>query len=41
VDPELLASLELVKECAELVYAQRVAPEWAYAPRASLARLLG
>jgi maltokinase len=40
VDPDLLAVLELAKECAELVYAQRVLPEWEYAPRLGLARLL-
>jgi maltokinase len=40
VDAELLGLLELAKECAELVYAQRVAPEWAYAPMASFARML-
>jgi 1,4-alpha-glucan branching enzyme len=40
VDRPLLAALELAKECAELVYAQRVLPEWAYAPRLGLRRLL-
>jgi predicted trehalose synthase len=40
VDRELLAALELAKECAELVYAQRVLPEWLYAPRLGLRRLL-
>jgi maltokinase len=40
VDPALLAALELAKECAELVYAQRVLPEWLYAPRLGLRRLL-
>jgi maltokinase len=40
VDPDLLDALELAKECAELVYAQRVAPEWTYAPMASFARML-
>jgi predicted trehalose synthase len=40
VDPELLAALELAKECAELRYAQRVLPEWEYAPRLGLGRLL-
>jgi predicted trehalose synthase len=40
VDPVLLAALELAKECAELVYAQRVLPEWLYAPRLGLRRLL-
>jgi maltokinase len=36
----LLAALELASECRELVYAHRVVPEWAYAPRAGLQRLL-
>jgi maltokinase len=40
VDRPLLAALELASECRELVYAHRVVPEWAYAPRAGLARLL-
>jgi maltokinase len=40
VDRELLTALELAKECAELVYAQRVLPEWLYAPRLGLRRLL-
>jgi maltokinase len=40
VDPALVAALELAKECAELRYAQRVLPEWEYAPRLGLARLL-
>jgi predicted trehalose synthase len=40
LDRELLALLELAKECAEFVYAQRVLPEWLYAPREALARLL-
>jgi predicted trehalose synthase len=40
VDAELVGLLELAKECAELVYAQRVAPEWAYAPMASFTRML-
>jgi trehalose synthase-fused probable maltokinase len=40
VDRELLAALELAKECAELVYALRVLPEWLYAPRLGLRRLL-
>jgi predicted trehalose synthase len=39
-DADVLNLLELAKECAELVYAQRVAPEWAYAPMASFARML-
>jgi maltokinase len=40
VDRALLAALELAKECAELVYALRVLPEWLYAPRLGLRRLL-
>jgi maltokinase len=36
----LLHALELAKACQELVYASRVVPEWAYAPRAGLGRLL-
>jgi maltokinase len=40
VDRALLAALELAGECRELVYAHRVVPEWAYAPRAGLRRLL-
>jgi maltokinase len=40
IDEDLLGVLELAKECAELVYAQRVAPEWTYAPMASFARML-
>jgi predicted trehalose synthase len=40
VDRALLAALELAKECSEYVYAQRVAPEWAYAPRLGMRRLL-
>ena len=40
VDPALLHALELAKACQELVYANRVLPEWAYAPRAGLGRLL-
>lgn len=40
VDPELLAALELAKECSEYVYALRVAPEWLYAPRHAMRRLL-
>jgi predicted trehalose synthase len=39
-DPALLDALELAKECGELVYARRVLPEWAYAPRRGLERLL-
>jgi maltokinase len=40
VDPALLAALELAKECSEYVYAQRVLPEWLYAPQLGLRRLL-
>jgi predicted trehalose synthase len=40
VDRPLLAALELASECRELVYAHRVVPEWLYAPRAGLQRLL-
>jgi maltokinase len=40
VDLELLHGLEVAKECQELVYAARVVPEWSYAPRAGLRRLL-
>ncbi|HEY8584162.1 MAG TPA: hypothetical protein VIL49_14500, partial [Capillimicrobium sp.] len=39
-DPELLSALELAKSCQELIYAHRVVPEWAYAPRAGLRALL-
>jgi maltokinase len=40
VDTDLLAALEVASECRELVYAHRVVPEWLYAPRAGLKRLL-
>jgi predicted trehalose synthase len=40
VDLELLLALEVASECRELVYAHRVVPEWLYAPRAGLKRLL-
>lgn len=40
VDTDLLAALEVAGECRELVYAHRVVPEWLYAPRAGLKRLL-
>jgi maltokinase len=40
VDAVLLHALEVAKACQELVYASRVLPEWAYAPRAGLRRLL-
>jgi maltokinase len=40
VDGDLLAALEVASECRELVYAHRVVPEWLYAPRAGLERLL-
>ena len=38
-DPGVLHGLEVAKECFELRYAQRVLPEWAYAPRLGLERL--
>ncbi|HWT93993.1 MAG TPA: hypothetical protein VN238_13400 [Solirubrobacteraceae bacterium] len=38
--PALLHALELAKECQELVYAASVVPEWLYAPRAGLRRLI-
>jgi maltokinase len=40
VDLRLLRALEVAKECTELVYAARVLPEWAYAPRLGLRHLL-
>jgi maltokinase len=40
VDRRLVAVLELAKECMEFVYAVRYVPEWLYAPRAGLRRLL-
>jgi maltokinase len=40
VDRELVTLLELAKECMEFVYAVRYLPEWLYAPRAGLRRLL-
>jgi maltokinase len=40
LDLALVAALELAKECGELVYAHSVLPEWLYAPRLGLARLL-
>ncbi|MET0939696.1 MAG: hypothetical protein ABWY51_10805 [Gaiellaceae bacterium] len=40
VDRELLRALEVAKELRELVYAERWLPEWLYAPRAVLPRLL-
>jgi maltokinase len=40
VDGRLLRALELAKELGELVYARRVLPDWSYAPRAGLRRLL-
>lgn len=39
-DRDLLHALEVASECRELVYAHRVVPEWLYAPRAGLERLL-
>jgi maltokinase len=41
VDPALLGAFEVEKECRELLYALRVVPEWLYAPRLVLPRLLG
>jgi maltokinase len=41
VDRALLRALEVAKECGEYVYAQRVLPEWLYAPRLGMRRLLG
>jgi maltokinase len=40
VDGGLLRALEVAKECSEYLYAQRVLPEWTYAPRLGLRRLL-
>jgi predicted trehalose synthase len=40
VDAELLRSLEVCKECSEVLYAQRTVPEWIYAPLAGLRELL-
>jgi predicted trehalose synthase len=40
VDRQLVMVLELAKECMEFVYALRYVPEWLYAPRAGLRRLL-
>jgi maltokinase len=40
VDRALLDALEVAKGCAEFLYAQRVLPEWSYAPRHGLRRLL-
>jgi maltokinase len=40
VDRPLVMVLELAKECMEFVYAVRYVPEWLYAPRAGLRRLL-
>ena len=40
VDGEALHAFEVLKDCQTLVYAHRVLPEWAYAPRAGLERLL-
>jgi predicted trehalose synthase len=40
IDRELLALLELVKECMEFVYAVRYLPEWLYAPQMGLRRLV-
>jgi hypothetical protein len=40
LDRDLLAALELVKECTEFVYAARFLPGWIYAPRNGMRRLL-
>ncbi|HEU4974026.1 MAG TPA: hypothetical protein VFT50_02970 [Baekduia sp.] len=40
VDPGLLGALEAAAACRELVYAHRQLPEWLYAARAGLRRLL-
>jgi maltokinase len=40
LDRDLLAALELVKECTEFVYAARFLPGWTYAPRNGMRRLL-
>jgi maltokinase len=40
VDLPLLAALEAEKESHELLYAARVLPEWLYAPRLTLPRML-
>ena len=40
LDGDLLAALELVKECTEFVYAARFLPGWTYAPRNGMRRLL-
>ena len=39
-DPSLLRALEVAKEWREAVYAARVLPEWLYAPRLVLEKLL-
>ena len=39
-DPSLLQALEVAKEWREAVYAARVLPEWLYAPRLVLEKLL-
>jgi len=39
-DPRLLQALEVAKEWREAVYAARVLPEWLYAPRLVLKKLL-
>ena len=39
-DPTLLRALEVAKEWREAVYAARVLPEWLYAPRLVLEKLL-
>jgi maltokinase len=39
-DPDLLRAVEVAREWREAVYAARVLPEWLYAPRLVLHRLL-
>ncbi len=41
VDAGLIDAFEVAKECDELVYAATYLPDWLWAPRAGLARLLG
>jgi hypothetical protein len=39
-EDQLVTPLELAKQCMEFVHAVRYVPEWLYAPRAGLRRLL-
>lgn len=41
VDAGLIDAFEVAKECDELVYAATYLPDWLWAPRAGLARLVG